>query len=239
MRKILIVKVGSTLPSLLARRGDFDDWILTGMGIEREQANVVEVNTGGMLPDYADISGVVITGSHSMVTEHRDWSEYTAKWLPGAVERQIPTLGICYGHQLLAYSLGGNVADNPKGREFGTVEVRLNGVARNDLLLQGLDSPIKVHVCHTQSVLALPPTAKLLASSKRDLHQAFVVGDCVWGVQFHPEFDAEIVGEYINTYRHSLLEEGIDTDEALNKVSDTAYGPEILSRFYRIVKDKT
>jgi GMP synthase (glutamine-hydrolysing) len=237
MRKILIIKVGRTLPALLTRRGDFEDWILSGMGVKREQTIVVEVINGHKLPDYQDISGIVITGSHSMVTEHRDWSEYAAKWLPQAVERRIPTLGICYGHQLLAYSLGGKVASNPKGREFGTVEVRLNGMAQEDLLLQGLDNPIKVHVCHTQSVINLPSGAKLLASSDRDRNQAFVIGDQVWGVQFHPEFDAEIVGEYINYYRKLLSEEGIDPDETLNNVSDTAYGPEILARFYKIIKE--
>jgi len=209
---------------------------LSGLGVEKEQTSVVEVINGCKLPDYKEICGVVITGSHSMVTEHKDWSEYAANWLPGAVERQIPTLGICYGHQLLAYSLGGKVADNPKGWEFGTVQVNLNSIAQNDLLLQDLDNPIKVHACHTQSVLDLPPDARALASSELDRNQAFVVGERAWGVQFHPEFDAEIISEYVNHYRKELSQEGIDPDETLNNVSDSAYGPQILAKFYHLIE---
>ena len=59
-----------------------------------------------------------------MVTEHREWTECAAWWLRGAVERKIPTLGICYGHQLLAYALGGEVGDNPNGLEAGSEKIR-------------------------------------------------------------------------------------------------------------------
>ena len=69
-----------------------------------------------------------------MVTQHLQWSERIAEWLPEAAERQIPTLGICYGHQLLAYALGGKAGNNPQGPEFGTVDVHLTKKAQNDLL---------------------------------------------------------------------------------------------------------
>ena len=237
MRPLLIIKVGRTLPAIAAKRHDFEDWIISGMEIPREQVKVVEVNTGIKLPHYDEISGVVITGSHNMVTEQLGWSEYTAEWLPGAVERDIPTLGICYGHQLLAYSLGGKVADNPNGRECGTVEVTLNDLARNDLLLGDMEKRIRVHVFHTQSVVQLPPGARVLAESGMDRHQAFVVGERVWGTQFHPEFDAEIVVNYINHYRELLLQGGVDPEGRLKLVSDTPFGALILRRFYKIVKD--
>jgi GMP synthase (glutamine-hydrolysing) len=235
MRQLLVVKVGSTLGTLLYKRGDFEDWILSGMGVARELASIIEVSKGEVLPNFEAVSGVVITGSHAMVTERRDWSEYTAKWLLGAVDRQIPILGICYGHQLLAHALGGEVSNNPHGLEFGTVEVRLNGSAENDALLKGLGNPIHVHACHTQSVLKLPAGAEALASSHLDPHQAFRLGERIWGIQFHPEFDAEIVAEYIHNCRQLLLEEGIDPDVSLNSVVDTDYGARILTRFYRLI----
>ena len=96
MGKTVIIKVGKTFESLLPGEGDFEHWILTGMGMDRERAHVIHVCEGEPLPDYDAISGVVITGSHEMVTEQLDWSERTAAWLPGVVERKIPVLGICF-----------------------------------------------------------------------------------------------------------------------------------------------
>ena len=234
MQNILVIKTGGTLPSLLASKGDFEHWTLAGMGIGDDQALIVDVRDGSPLPAYNEAAGVIVTGSHSMVTDHDDWSERTAAWLADAVE-QVPILGICYGHQLLAYALGGQVGDNPNGHEYGTVEVRLNESTGQDKLLGGLSNPIKAHVSHTQSVLKLPAQARLLASSDMDPHQAFAVGECAWGVQFHPEFDAEVVRAYIHHSRSALLAEKQDPHRLIEQSTDTPYGSEILKRFVQFV----
>ena len=109
MAKLMIIKTGATLPSLKARRGDFEDWIVAGMEIGPGQVDVLDIAAGEPLPKPASAAGIVITGSHDMVTDHRDWSERAAGWLSEAVSSGVPTLGICYGHQLLAYALGGKV----------------------------------------------------------------------------------------------------------------------------------
>lgn len=225
------------MPSLAARRGDFEDWILAGIGVGIKQTAVVDVRNGGSLPPYEHISGVVITGSHAMVTEHRDWSERTVLWLRGAVERKIPTLGICYGHQLLAYALGGEVGDNPNGLEAGTVDVHLNGAVQDDPLFAGFPSPIRGYTGHHQSVLRLPLGARLLASSAMDTHQAFVMGECAWGVQFHPEFDADITIEYIRRESQALQAQGREPERLIRGCVDTPHGPDLLRRFVAIVEE--
>jgi GMP synthase (glutamine-hydrolysing) len=236
MRKILIIKTGSTLPGLKSRKGDFEHWIMTGMSVGAADVAVVDVTAGEPLPPNGEHAGVVVTGSHSMVTEHARWSERTAQWLALEVAAGTPTLGICYGHQLLGYALGGAVEENPLGWELGTVEVRLEEPASMDELLAGFAPTMRVHASHTQAVLRLPNGAIRLASSSRDANQAFRVGKSAWGVQFHPEFDSEIVQAYIQHCRARLIADGQDPERLIQESHDTAFGAEILRRFVRVTK---
>jgi len=206
------------------------------MGLDKEKAAIIEVCSGSLLPTYDGISGIVITGSHAAVTEHEDWSKRTAEWLPGAVHRKIPLLGICYGHQLLAYAMGGKVGDNQNGLEFGTIDVKLHSAAKKDSLFHDMPNSISVHVSHSQSVPRLPPDSCLLASSEMDQNHAFVVSDCAWGIQFHTEYDAKITIEYINNYKRVLREEGANPDYLITNCSDTPYGTKLLKRFVQILK---
>jgi GMP synthase (glutamine-hydrolysing) len=236
MGPILILKMGSTLPALKARKGDFEDWIVSGLGLAREHVTDVDLPGGEPLPPSGDPAGVIVTGSHTMVTERREWSEQSGRWLRDAVMAGVPVLGICYGHQLLAHALGGEVGDNPKGREFGTVDVALEESARDDSLLGSLPHRIRVHEGHTQSVLRLPEGAVRLASNPWDVNQAARFGPAAWGVQFHPEFDAEIVHEYIEHYRPALAAEGQDCDGILKDISEEASGGRILRKFAELVR---
>ena len=230
---ILILKMGSTLPGLRAWKGDFEDWITAGLGAGAP-SDVIDVAAGAPLPDPDGHAGVVVTGSHTMVTERRDWSERAADWLREASARDMPVLGICYGHQLLAHAYGGVVGDNPSGREFGTVEVSLNGEARTDTLLAGLPRTVNAHEGHTQSVLQLPGAAVVLASNAHDACQAFRIGQRAWGVQFHPEFDTEIVRTYIDHFRGLLAAEGQDPDALMSAAGDAPQAAGVLGRFARI-----
>ncbi len=234
MHQLLVIKTGTTLPSLLAKQGDFEDWIIAGLSVPPDRAAVVDVQCGAALPAPNDVAGVVITGSHAMVTDHEPWSERTAAWLCKAVEQHTPVLGICYGHQLLAYALGGEVGNNPRGNETGTVDVHLNQAGFADRLLGGLANPLRMQVSHQQTVLKLPTGARRLAWSDRDEHQAFSVGDNVWGVQFHPEFNVTAVRAYAEDDREVLRAEGQDPDRISAQIEETIYGTKILRRFARL-----
>jgi len=233
-RRILIVKVGHTYPSLSARRGDFEDWIASGLGVDPTQITIADVTRALDLPPPDGVSGVVVSGSHEMVTHRAGWSERTGEWLAEVVRQGVPTLGICYGHQLLAHALGGDVRDNPSGPNFGTVDVHLLPDTGEDALFRGLSSPLKAHVVHTQSVLRLPSGARRLASSEMDPNQAFVLGHTAWGVQFHPEFDRDIVTEYISQSAAHLRRNGVCPEASLQTCTDTPSAALLLARFSQI-----
>jgi len=232
----LIIKTGEKIPSLAAVSGDYEDWIATGFAEGLPLIVVVDVSQDELLPPIGEVAAVAITGSGAMVTDRTAWIEHTAAWLREAVAGGVPVLGICFGHQLLAYALGGEVGYNPRGVEVGTTTIRLAEMAQEDPLFAGLPPEFAAQVSHRQSVLRLPPDARLLAASDKDPHQAFAVGRCVWGLQFHPEFDEPIIRQFIAYYREQLQQEG---DSAERLLAITAASPEsagLLGRFAMLAK---
>ena len=236
MKRPLIVKAGGTLPELRERRGDYEAWIAAGMGFAAVDVDVVAVANGEELPAPDAPAGVVVTGSSAMVSHREPWSERTAAWLARAVERDTPVLGICYGHQLLAHALGGEVGCNPRGREIGTVIVRSLPPAQRDPLLGVWGEAGPAHVTHLESVLALPAGTVRLAESDLDPVQAFSAGPRAWGVQFHPEFDADTVRAYLVARSEKVRAEGQDPEALLAAVRETPGGPRILRRFAELIR---
>jgi GMP synthase (glutamine-hydrolysing) len=230
---MVIIKTGDSIPTLVARRGDFEDWIIAGLEKSRPfSGSVVAVFRGEDPPDLDRINGILVTGSHAMVTDRADWSERTAAWLKQAVARGIPVLGICYGHQLLAHALGGKVGYLADGPEYGTVPLALTAVAAGDPLFGTLPQGAGVQTSHYQSVTELPAGAVLLARSDKDPHIAFRYGPCAWGVQFHPEYDGEIAQAYLDEYRKGLKGKVVSLP---GPCWDTPTGGVILARFAELV----
>lgn len=234
-RPILIVKTGSTLDALRSEQGDFDDWIARGLGADAGNIEVCDPRSGAPLPQPDTLRGVVITGSHEMVSHRAPWSERTAEWLARCVQAAVPVLGICYGHQLLAHAMGGTVDFHPAGLEIGTVPLHLASAAQDDPLFAGLPEQFPVQVIHRQSALQLPPGAVPLAANAHEPHQAFRIGRCAWGVQFHPEFDAAAMRGYVQAQASHLDE----PDAVAAQVRPTPEAASLLGRFAQLAAGGT
>jgi GMP synthase (glutamine-hydrolysing) len=233
---LVIVKLGDTFEALRAQRGDFEHWIADGLGTHALPLLVVDPRRGDALPDPAEVSGAVVTGSHAMVSHREPWSETTAAWLAQLVARDTPVLGICYGHQLLAHALGGEAGDHPQGAEVGTVTVTLDDAAATDALLRGLPAQFPAHAVHWQSALRLPEGAVRLAGNDHEPVHAFRAGEHAWGVQFHPEFDADVMRDYIDQLADGLARAGTDPAALREQVVPTDAAAGLLGRFARIVE---
>ena len=239
MKPIVIIKTGETMAWLRERCGDFEDWIAAGLGAAGRNAAVVAPYRGEELPAPENFSGVIITGSHAMVTDREAWSERTAAWIPGVVAAETPFLGICYGHQLLAHAMGGRVDACAIGVVIGTVEVDLRSAAAADALLGGLPGRISVYASHTQSVTVLPPGATLLAGGKKEPHHAFSIGNLVGGVQFHPEFDSTIMGAYVDEFAGLIRASGQNPDDLRRGIRDAPFSRSVLKRFAEIAIERS
>ena len=158
-RPVLILKVGQTHDAIRARLGDFDDWIAAGLRQGGAHTVTLDPRHGTTLPEPSTLAGIVVSGSHAMVSDREPWSEALLPWVRQAVASRTPFLGICYGHQLLAHAFGGEVAHHPDGVEIGTVTVRQEAAAQNDPLFAQLPSAFDALSVHWQSVRRLPEGA--------------------------------------------------------------------------------
>lgn len=238
--RLILVQTGNTLPAIAEQKGDFDAMFLRGLFGDPSGEDVVHVDPreGDPFPDPTDADAVLVTGSASMVTERLDWSERTKDWLPRVLEAEVPLLAVCYGHQLLAEATGGRVGKNPNGREIGTIEVTLTDAGQADALLGALEGPVlSMQSTHVESVLELPPSATLLGHTPLDPHQSFRVGERAWGVQFHPEIDADVSRWYVEGRAEIIRDEGLDPDALAAAVRDTPAGPALLRRFIELVRE--
>lgn len=234
LKPVLIIKTGSTVPNLLSKGEDFETWVRLGMGLDSASIRVVNIAVGELLPSLDEITSLVITGSPAYLTDLAPWNYVAADYIRAAVKVAKPLLGICYGHQLLAWAFGAEVGFHPQGRELGTVPIALNDAARNDSLFCDLPNAFAVHSAHQQSVLSLPADAIPLAFNDFERFQSFRLGECAWGVQFHPEFNASISEHYVRFRWDDMLAEGLQPQEILGQVQETPEAASLLRRFQQI-----
>ena len=238
MKKLYIVKAGTTFSSTLQRFGDFDQWTRTALGPTTLPIAIIDVEDMAALPAAEDCAGVTVTGSHAMVTDKLEWSVRLEDWIAGLVARQVPFFGICYGHQLLGSALGGEVGYHPRGKEIGTTLIRCRKEAAEDPLFSALPREFWAHTTHSQTVLQLPPQAIALAKNDFEPHHAFRVGPCAWGVQFHPEYTGAIMGAYIEEQATQLSAAGQSVETLLAAVRETPAAAELFRRFTRYAAER-
>jgi GMP synthase (glutamine-hydrolysing) len=234
-RTVLIVCVGNTFEEIQQHEGDFTDWISHGLGQQVEIVTIDARQTEMPLPAACHFDGVVITGSHAMVTDRMPWIDHLAAWIRDCIATEIPLLGICFGHQLIAYAMGGHVGYNPRGLEIGTKDVRITDAAMEDVLFKDLPKAFSVQLVHAQSALTLPKEATLLAGNTHEPHQAFRIGRNAWGVQFHPEFSAATMRSYIEIMAAKKALPAIKVDQLLHQVKNTFDARMLLTKFAEIV----
>jgi len=177
---------------------------------------------GDALPTLDGYAGVLVLGG-AMGANDDDlltWIAPTKELLRDAAAEEVPTLGICLGHQLIAAALGGTVARNPRGRQVGVLPFGWTDAATNDRLAAGVATPRRGVQWNEDVVTELPPGAVLLARTEAGEVQAARFGPVMWGVQHHPEVDAGIVATWVSdSERDELAERGLDADALLDEIA--------------------
>lgn len=216
-KPIAVIEMGTPPQVVIDHVGRQAQWFQDALGWSSDAFQVYRPEMGDPLPEVDQIACAIITGSWSMVTESLDWSETVAGWIRDALPQQLPLLGVCYGHQLMAHALGGLVADNPNGPEQGLHW--LNQAAVVDPLLDGFPQQFPAWLCHYQSVLTTPPNAEVLLGSPLDTHQMIRYNERCYSVQFHPEFSLATMNAcYLAEQKPLLSEEAVSEPELAREI---------------------
>ena len=151
--------------------------------------DVFKVSDGRFPPSVSTTSweydGIVISGSQTSVYDDRDWIHELTEWFRRAHAADVPTLGICWGHQFIAQTLGGRVVDTGE-YELGYETIERLG---EDPVFRDVPRRFTSFETHSDRVAELPAGATTLARNRFGV-QAFRLASA-YGVQFHPEYDRE------------------------------------------------
>ncbi|MCW2601485.1 MAG: glutamine amidotransferase class-I [Frankiales bacterium] len=222
--------------------GHLTTWLPeAGLGLD-----VVEPWRGAPLPTSLDgYAALVVMGGPQQAYDDRSapWLRATKDLMRAAVAAKLPTFGICLGAQLLAEATGGRVVEGHEGPELGAKLVAKRDLAAADPLFWDLPlSPVVVQ-WHWDVVRDLPPDATLLMSSPTYPHQAFRVGECAWGIQFHVETPPEMVARWAEQSTPELQKLGLDPRVVLDRTLpeldeiEEVWG-EVLRRFARFALER-
>lgn len=234
MLPILILQTGGPPHAVGAAYGGFDRMVGEVAGLPAGRLARVAAYKGEKPEAPARYAAALITGSRANVTDHAPWSEACAGWVRAAMDASLPLFGICYGHQLMSYALGGRVDYLDGGREIGTCQVELAAEAAGDPLLADMPPLFAAHFIHEQTVAEPPAGAVVLARNGRDRHQMLRYGPRALSVQFHPEFTAPVMRAYFDVMQAGLADEGLDVAALRAGVTETPVSHAIMRRFFDV-----
>ena len=168
---------------------------LAAAGLDIEFWNVWEQPDRAV--DISEFDGLASLGSFASVTEEANtpWIREEIALFEAALEHEVPVLGVCFGAQILARAAGGRVLTAPSP-EIGWLEIQTTQAAQSDALLAGLGEGWVALDFHFDT-FELPADATVLGVTPGFL-QAFRVGSCAWGIQFHIEVNTEILTHWKN-----------------------------------------
>ena len=249
-RQGLMVTTGDPVESVLRYEASFFDMVLKRFSALGEdwQWHHWDPRTGLACPNAPDggFTAVIISGSPQSAYEAEPWMLALEAQIRHWKQVETSVLGLCFGHQIMAQALGGKVAKNHRGREIGTVNLCWDNSVNygNDSgnLAHQLNSKdvawlgsgaVRVQATHSDTVTELPPGSRRLAWTELEEHAVIRFAPGMLGVQFHPEFSAEVMRCYLVERAEAIQAEGLPWSELFENVEETADGGRIFEVFLR------
>ena len=209
--RVLAVEHDVTCPPAL-----FGGWLAdAGCAVE-----VCRPYAGQPLPAVGEHDALLVLGGPMAATDDHPWLAPLRDLVREAAAAEVPTLGICLGHQVCAVAFGGTVERNPRGQQVGLLEVGWTEAVGGDRLLGAVSTPRRAVQWNDDVVTRLPDDAVPLAWTPGGELQAARFAATVWGVQWHPEVDRGVLEVWArgDAERHAAA--GIDQAKVLDEIDD-------------------
>ena len=149
------------------------------------------------LPELEDWDGIVLSGSTASIYDesHADWVDPQCDLVRRCIEEDVPLLGICFGHQLVNYALGGSVEQDRRRATFVEMSrVSDSEVDESNSVLESVESIVPV----LHADLVTDPGDEMMTTARTDYNAHFCTrhrSAPLWTVQFHPEFTEQVKDE--------------------------------------------
>jgi len=208
--KIGILECGHTVPDIEAKYGTFPTMfaaLLEGHDFSFASYDVEHL----VFPDSpSDCDGWLLTGSKHGAYEDHPFIPPLEAFIRESYAGEVPLVGICFGHQIIAQALGGHVEKFEEGWAVGRTEYAFDGLGQ-----------LHLNAWHQDQVLRLPKDAKVVGSNPFCRNAALAYGNKAWTLQPHPEFGGQIIGDYAAMRKGT----GDYPDAGMDYARDTAHLP--------------
>ncbi len=187
-----ILQTGSCPVALMPQNDDYPAQIIRLLKLKsREYRFRTYRCLDGELPGHSrECAAWIITGSRHSVLSPSPWVAALTAFVRAAIEDGSAVLGICFGHQLMAVAMGGEVSRHPTGWCIGRQQYRFSDSHQQPQTLE-------LNAFHQDQVSACPPAAKLLAGSGTCRFAVLGYGDRALSFQAHPEFSNRFTRQLI------------------------------------------
>ena len=191
---------------------------------------------GAALPRADDCEAVLITGSPAGVYDHTPWMDPLRGFIRETFATRTPMIGVCFGHQIIADAMGGDVRKSEKGWGVGRHVYDVLGAAEG---MEGAGGTVALSVSHQDQVIVPPEGAVTLARSAHTDHAMLAyAGAPVMSLQGHPEFSDEFVAALYSVRRGKSLSDA-QVDGAIASLSapaDSVLVGQWMARFLRTAR---
>lgn len=245
--KILIMRLGSAGEEVIAQFGDFHDMVMNAPEARPEIQWCSPVLLD-IVPDEMNLyNGIILTGAYDSLTKPYKYLKSLEQVFDTIIRHEVPTFGICFGHQLINLLMGGEISRNPVGPEMGVSTISLNFEARTDKHFgTGVPGKVEVYESHFDIVSQAANCMTRLAWNDMAQYQATRFSNFIYSTQFHPEFTAPIMEHFIRKFyneiksAHRLDPVFVDhPDDILKRNKKIHSSGQFLTNFLDLVASKT